>query len=384
MVGHRALGLVERGRQLGDRRCPLEHQVQDGHPGLVPQRLELVRLIGHDVVGEVVVRGLVPRRERLCGNGRHPPNEPEMRSVCQATSRMTGRASLAALTTPVGRAHGAASSGARGAEGATSPESLRPTDRSGEATLESRRSAASPKGKVPLRTRRGGSDGREALRCRDSGGTNRTITGEEPTLPTRPTLAELEDHGEFARRHIGPDRGPAGRHAVDDRRGGPGRVARRRRPRPPSAPASPWLSRPGGPSGRSSPTCGSWPARNRGGDLAHRHGVLRHVHAAGHPAQPAREPGLVHGLHALPARDQPGPARGAPQLPDDGRRPDRHGSGQRLDAGRGDGGRRSHGDVPPAVEEPERDLRRASRHPSADDRRPADAGRAGRHRPRGR
>ena len=32
---------------------------------------------------------------------------------------------------------------------------------------------------------------------------------------------------------------------------------------------------------------------------------------AGHPAQRAREPGLVHGLHAVPARDLPGPARGA-------------------------------------------------------------------------
>ena len=61
----------------------------------------------------------------------------------------------------------------------------------------------------------------------------------------------------------------------------------------------------------------------RGAHLADRHGLLRHDHAAGHPAQRAREPGLVHGLHAVPARDQPGPARGAPQLPDDGGRPHR-------------------------------------------------------------
>ena len=60
-----------------------------------------------------------------------------------------------------------------------------------------------------------------------------------------------------------------------------------------------------------------------GGHVADRHGLLRHDHAAGDPAQRAREPGLVHGLHAVPARDQPGPARGAPQLPDDGRRPHR-------------------------------------------------------------
>ena len=37
----------------------------------------------------------------------------------------------------------------------------------------------------------------------------------------------------------------------------------------------------------------------------------RHDHAAGRPAQRPREPGLVHGLHAVPARDLPGPARGA-------------------------------------------------------------------------
>jgi glycine dehydrogenase len=34
-----------------------------------------------------------------------------------------------------------------------------------------------------------------------------------------------------------------------------------------------------------------------------RHGVLRHLHSGGHPAQRAREPGLVHGLHALPGGD---------------------------------------------------------------------------------
>ena len=37
----------------------------------------------------------------------------------------------------------------------------------------------------------------------------------------------------------------------------------------------------------------------------------RHGHAAGHPAQRAREPGLVHRVHAVPAGDLPGPARGA-------------------------------------------------------------------------
>ena len=57
----------------------------------------------------------------------------------------------------------------------------------------------------------------------------------------------------------------------------------------------------------------------RGAHVAHRPGLLGHDHAAGDPAQRAREPGLVHGVHAVPARDLAGPARGAPQLPDDGR-----------------------------------------------------------------
>ena len=37
---------------------------------------------------------------------------------------------------------------------------------------------------------------------------------------------------------------------------------------------------------------------------------------AGDRPQRAGEPGVVHGVHAVPARDQPGPPRGDPQLPD--------------------------------------------------------------------
>lgn len=36
----------------------------------------------------------------------------------------------------------------------------------------------------------------------------------------------------------------------------------------------------------------------------------------GHQARHPAEPGLVHGVHALPARDLPGPPRGALELPD--------------------------------------------------------------------
>ena len=48
-------------------------------------------------------------------------------------------------------------------------------------------------------------------------------------------------------------------------------------------------------------------------------GYSRHHHAAGDPAQRARESRLVHAVHPVPAGDLPGPARGAAQLPDDGR-----------------------------------------------------------------
>ncbi len=80
-----------------------------------------------------------------------------------------------------------------------------------------------------------------------------------------------------------------------------------------------------------------------GAHLDDRPGLLRHDHAAGDPPQRAREPGLVHRVHALPAGDQPGPARGAAQLPDDGRGPHRPAGRRRVHARRGDRGRRGDG-----------------------------------------
>ena len=99
--------------------------------------------------------------------------------------------------------------------------------------------------------------------------------------------------------------------------------------------------------------------------------LLRDLHAARGPAQRHGEPGLVHGVHALPARDQPGPARGAAQLPDDGRRPDRPGAVRLQPARRGH--RRGRGDdaVPPQQQgAPGRRVRRRRRRPPADRRRP--------------
>ena len=111
-------------------------------------------------------------------------------------------------------------------------------------------------------------------------------------------------------------------HAGHGRRHLPGRPDRRRRARqhPPGQPPGP----PGGGHRRGGP--GPAPGLRRpqpGGRVHAGHGLLRHDHAGGHPAQRPGEPGLVHGLHAVPAGDLPGPPRGPPQLPDHGHRPHR-------------------------------------------------------------
>ena len=118
---------------------------------------------------------------------------------------------------------------------------------------------------------------------------------------------------------------------------------------PPARAARP--ARAAAPRPRCWPSCARIAGRNQVLTSPDRHGLLRHDHPAGDPAQRAREPGLVHGLHAVPARDQPGPARGAAQLPDDGRRPHRAGPGQRLAARRGHRRGRGDGDGPPPVED---------------------------------
>ena len=83
--------------------------------------------------------------------------------------------------------------------------------------------------------------------------------------------------------------------------------------------------------------------------LVHRHGLPRLHHAAGDPAQRPREPGLVHAVHALPGGDRAGPAGGAAQLPDDGRRPHRPAARQRVAARRGHRRRRGDGACAAAI-----------------------------------
>ncbi len=83
-------------------------------------------------------------------------------------------------------------------------------------------------------------------------------------------------------------------------------------------------------------------ARNAPEKIADRHGLPRHGHAAGHPAQRAGKSRLVHGLHAVPGGDRPGPPGSAAEFPDHDLRADGHADRQRLAFGRGD--RRGRGD----------------------------------------
>src|SRR3954451_3233421 len=105
----------------------------------------------------------------------------------------------------------------RRAEGATSPESLRPTDRQGEATLEGQPTA----------------------------GDDNEPTARRPLMPdARPSLAALEHHDEFVHRHLGltdADReamlAVVGAASTDDllRRAVPAAIADRDLPLPPPA-----------------------------------------------------------------------------------------------------------------------------------------------------
>ena len=94
--------------------------------------------------------------------------------------------------------------------------------------------------------------------------------------------------------------------------------------------------------------------------------LLRHHHAGGDQAQRAREPELVHRIHALPAGDLPGPARGADQLPDHGGRPHRPRHRERVDARREHRRRRGHAVGPTGLQVHLQRLRGGRRHPAAD------------------
>ena len=174
---------------------------------------------------------------------------------------------------------------------------------------------------------------------------DRLLTREDPA--TAP-LAALETHMPFVRRHVGPGDTPDRAHGR-----GPGPCQPRCR------------HRRGGPrgdphGGAARPATGA--VRGRGGRRAACPrgeeppmvqmiglGLLRHVHTGGHPAPSPGEPRVVHRLHAVPARDQPGQARGTAQLPDHDRGPHRAPDGERVAARRGDGRGRGHDHGGPRV-----------------------------------
>ena len=163
------------------------------------------------------------------------------------------------------------------------------------------------------------------------GRVQRTSRRSSPTTSTRRWSGnDRHDSGTAARRAV---RRPSHRHRLRrpgvHARGGRLRLGRGSRQCGRAAERSTrprWsarASRPPPPSARRSPSCALSPRRNTRQPLDDRARLLRHDHAGGHQAQRAREPELVHGVHALPAGDLAGPPRGAHQLPDHGLRPHR-------------------------------------------------------------
>ena len=184
----------------------------------------------------------------------------------------------------------------RGAEGATSPEPLRHPGPRGRGS-----SGATPRQRGTVRAA-----GRPHVRAGDPSGGRRDRRRRD--APGRRALP-------FAGRHIGPageDQAkmlavlgyaslddlvdaavPASVHSDDP-------AGARRRPR----------------RGRGARRAAGAGRPQPGAHLDDRPRLPRHGHPAGDPAQRAGEPGLVHGVHAVPAGDLAGPARGAAQLPD--------------------------------------------------------------------
>ena len=234
--------------------------------------------------------------------------------------------------------------GTKRRRGKPSPEPLRRQDRAGQATLEHPATAVTEgeaterpvvhwephldRPPEPCRSRR-----RAAVR----GATHR------PLRPGHRLDAVAARLREPRRADVRRDPGR------DSRRGRPGPADRRLRGR-----CSPGAAR---------PRCDE-PAP-RGHDRA---GLPRHDHPAGHPAQRARGPELVHRLHAVPAGDLTGSARGPAELPDRDRRPDRPAHRQRVPARRGH--RRGRGDDSGTAREPQgvRSVRGRRRRPAADHR----------------
>ena len=188
-------------------------------------------------------------------------------------------------------------------------------------------------------------------------------------MSDHPTLAELDAALPFVERHIGLR--PADIETMLET----ARLRLARRPdgrRGPAAASAP-------PPSSTCPTPASedavarelreLAAANRPAESMIGLGYHADAHPGGDPAQRARGPQLVHRLHAVPARDLPGPARGAAQLPDRDRRPHRPADRQRVAARRGHRGRRGDDAGPPRQPQGVRPVRRRRRRAAADHRR---------------
>ena len=256
-------------------------------------------------------------------------------------------------------------------------ESLRPLYRHGEATLES--------GPTPQRTsptdgasRRAPTGGPAKLSGRAYPTRADDRAGSPPTVPARPDdpaeqpvtdLSQLHDAvvngvpaihldtrprrrrrspaSSTRRRPRSSRTGTSARAAARPRTcssvvgyDSPRRAGRRRRPREhPHGPARSTCP-PRAPRRRCWPRCARSRAATRCMTQMIGQGYSDTDHARRHPPQRARVARLVHRLHAVPAGDRAGPARGAAQLPDDGHRPHRPGRRERVAARRGHRGRR--------------------------------------------
>ena len=193
-----------------------------------------------------------------------------------------------------------------------SPESLRHPNRRSEAPLESRsarRSArVSPTGKASERAR--------PAPANLSGSATEGEYGRRAAGPTRTRgarrseVSTMSDRARRAPRHVRrpphrSERARAGRRCSPTLGYDVARRARRRRgarrdPRARAARAGRRACR----RPRRSRALRELGDAQRGVHVADRARLPRHDHAARDPAQRAREPGLVHRVHAVPARDQ--------------------------------------------------------------------------------
>ena len=186
----------------------------------------------------------------------------------------------------------------------------------------------------------------------------------------------LEPFEDFVRRHVGPSDERAGGDAQGPRLRDARRPRRRRRAGQRAQPRYAATSPPPSPNTRCSTSSAAWPAENTIAEPMIGLGYSGTVTPGVIRRNVLESPAWYTAYTPVPARDQPGPARSPPQLPDDGDRPHRARHGERLAARREHrGGRGRHADAPPRHQRVDPGHRRR-RLPAPDHRRAGDAARA--------